>query len=331
MRERFLAGLLDRLGFLRALEAVPGRPRLVALNYHRIGHDRDSPYDPGLWSADPESFAAQVRYLKRHFDLVLPEQLDDVARQRRGRFAMITFDDGYRDNHDVAFPILRAENASATFFVATGYIDAPRVPWWDEVSWMLHRSPRSQLDLRPFVADPVDISPPKREHTLRSLLRVYKALPQERTDDYLAAIADATGSGRHPPQGAESFWMNWDMLRAMSGAGMTIGGHTVNHPVLARMDKISQQQEIKICVDRLKTELGRPVRSFSYPVGAANCFNQDTRDCLREVGVDFAFTYYGGYSRPSGWDRYDIPRVAIEPYIDASWFRAIAQFPEVFA
>ena len=331
MRQRILAGLLDRLGVLRALEAWPGRSRLVALNYHRIGNDADSPYDPGLWSADPESFAAQVRYLKQHFDLIVPEQLDDIAKRRRGRFAMITFDDGYRDNHDVAFQILRSENAPAAFFVATGYIDAPRVPWWDEIAWMLHSSSRSVLDLKPYVAGPVDIRPSKYRRTLIDLLRTYKSLAQERTDDYLAAIADATGSGRHPPTGAESFWMNWDMLREMSGAGMTIGGHTVNHPVLARMDKISQQREITLCVDRLKAELGRPVRSFSYPVGAANCFNQDTRDCLRDVGIDFAFTYYGGYSRPSGWDPYDIPRVAIEPYIDANWFRAITQFPEAFA
>ena len=331
MKKRTLAGLLDRSGVLRAIEALPGRARLVAFNYHRIGDDGGSPYDPGLWSADAESFAAQVRFLKQHFDVIVPEQLDDVAARGRGRFAMITFDDGYRDNHDVAFPILRAENVPATFFVATGYVDAPRVPWWDEIAWMLHGSKLSSLDLKPFVAEAVDIGAPNRERALRALLRTYKSLAQVHTGEYLATIASATGSGRHPDAGAESLWMNWDMLREMSGAGMTIGGHTVNHPVLSQMDKISQHQEITICVDRLKTELGRPVRSFSYPVGARSCFNQDTRDCLREVGVDFAFTYYGGYSRPTGWDPYDIPRIAVEPYIDTHWFRAMAQLPELFA
>lgn len=331
MKKRLLAGVLDRSGLLRAVEALPGRARLVAFNYHRIGDDRDSPYDPGLWSADAESFAAQVRFLKQHFDVVLPEQLDDVAARGRGRFAMITFDDGYRDNHDVAFPILRAENVPATFFVATGYIDAPRVPWWDEIAWMLHRSRKSSLELKPFLPEPLDIGAPNRGRALTTLLRTYKSLAQERTDEYVAAIAHASGSGRHPAAGAETFWMNWDMLRAMSCAGMTIGGHTVNHPVLSQMDKISQQREITLCVDRLKSELGRPVRSFSYPVGARTCFNQDTRDCLRDAGVDFAFTYYGGYSRPAGWDPYDIPRIAIEPYVDTHWFRAMAQLPEVFA
>jgi peptidoglycan/xylan/chitin deacetylase (PgdA/CDA1 family) len=331
MKKQILAAILDRSGALRAMEAMPGRDRLIVFNYHRIGDDHDSPYDPGLWSARPDAFEAQVRFLKQHFDLVVPEQLDDVAAQASGRFAMITFDDGYRDNHTVAFPILRAEKAPAVFFVATGYIDAPTVPWWDEISWMLHRSPAASLDLRPYVQDILDCAPGHRARALTKLLSAYKALPQERTTDYLEAIASATGAGRHPRGGGETFWMNWDMLREMSAAGMSIGGHTVTHPVLARMDKASQQREIGICIERIKSEIGKPVRSFSYPVGARTCFNQDTRDCLAAMGVDFAFTYYGGYSRPARWDPYDIPRVAIEPYVDSHWFRAIARLPEWFA
>jgi peptidoglycan/xylan/chitin deacetylase (PgdA/CDA1 family) len=331
MKKQILAAVLDRSGALCAIEALPGRGRLIVFNYHRIGDDRDSPYDPGLWSASPEDFQAQVRFLKRHFDLVVPEELDDVASRANGRFAMITFDDGYRDNHAVAFPILKAEKAPAVFFVATGYIDAPTVPWWDEISWMLHRSSADSLDLRPFQPDILDSRTPQRARLLPRLLSVYKALPQDLTTGYLEALATATGSGRHPASGGETFWMNWDMLREMSAAGMSIGGHTVTHPVLARMDKASQQREIGICIERIRAEIGKPVRSFSYPVGARTCFNQDTRDCLAAAGVDFAFTYYGGYSRPARWDPYDIPRVAIEPYVDAHWFRAIAQLPEWFA
>jgi peptidoglycan/xylan/chitin deacetylase (PgdA/CDA1 family) len=332
MKKKILASLLDRSGMLRAIEALPGRGRLVIFNYHRIGEDdSDSPYDPGLRSADAESFTAHVRFLKKHFDIVVPEQLDDIAERRNGRYAMITFDDGYRDNHDAAFPILKSESVSAAFFVATGFVDSPKVPWWDEIAWMVHRSPRSSLDLRPYVAETIRWDGSNRTPSLQSLLRTYKSLPQERTAEFLEAVASATGIGRHPVAGGETFWMSWDMLREMSAAGMSIGGHTVSHPVLAQMDKMSQQSEIMTCVDRLKKEIGRPVRSFSYPVGGRASFNQDTRDCLHEAGVDFAFTYYGGFSRANGWDPYDIPRIAVEPYVDVPWFRAMAQLPEVFA
>ena len=111
---------------------------LLALAYHRIGLPSGSLFDHGLWSATPAGFEAQLRSLKRNCDVVGTGDIEQALKERKGRFALITFDDGYRDNYEVAFPILKSQGLSAAFFVTTGFVDKPRLSWWDEVAWMVH-------------------------------------------------------------------------------------------------------------------------------------------------------------------------------------------------
>jgi peptidoglycan/xylan/chitin deacetylase (PgdA/CDA1 family) len=144
-------------------------------------------------------------------------------------------------------------------------------------------------------------------------------------------LAEATGSGRYPRASYPDPWMTWDMVREMLAQGMEIGGHTVHHPVLSRMPCEAQFEEIAQCVKRLYTELGQSVRAFSYPVGKPSAFNEDTRACLKRVGIDFAFSYYGGLRREADWDPYDIRRVAIESDIGLAQFRSLVRLPQMLA
>jgi peptidoglycan/xylan/chitin deacetylase (PgdA/CDA1 family) len=299
----------------------------LALNYHRIGDPGDSLFDPGLWSATDEDFDAQVRFLKAHFDLVGPGDLAELQRRGRGRHALITFDDGYRDNYEHAFPILRAHRVPALFFVAAGLIDRGTASWWDEIAWMVRTAPRRSLPASRWTSHPIALDDPG---ALGTLLGRYKSLPESETAAYLSSLAETSGSGRCPPEAAAGTWMTWEMVRAMRDGGMAIGGHTVTHPVLSRLDEEGQRREIAGCADRLRAELQLPMRWFSYPVGGRGSFNQETRRCLREAGVELAFSYYGGYRSYREWDPYDVRRIAIEREIDLSRFRAITTLPSLF-
>ena len=331
MKSALLSPVLGRTGLRSAFARVLPWSGVLALNYHRVGDGSSSVFDRGLWSSAVDAFADQVRFCKLHFDVISPRDLPVVLARRRGRYILITFDDGYRDNYEMAFPILRSERAPATFFVATGFIDAPRVPWWDEIAWMVRTSAREAVELPSFLTAPVGFDGPDRESAVRTLLRAYKAMPAQATDAYLDAIANATGSGRYDPRAGGQLWMTWDMLREMQASGMTIGGHTVNHPILARASREVQRREIEACGDRLATELGRPMRYFSYPVGGSEAFNSVTRECLREAGVQYAFSYYAGYRQFGEWDDYDIRRVPVESYLSRNAFRSIVELPQLFA
>jgi peptidoglycan/xylan/chitin deacetylase (PgdA/CDA1 family) len=302
---------------------------VLGLNYHRIGDGRSSVFDRGLWSATAEDFDRQLRYLKENFDVIAPRDVSYVVRLKRGRHVIVTFDDGYADNYTDAFPILKSHRLQATFFIATGYIDEPRLPWWDQIAWMVRTSKRSSVTVPDFYPTEIAYDDPDRERAVRALLKTYKKLPADRTSAFLDAIGTATGTGRPGPETLDvrSLWMTWDMLREMRSAGMTIGGHTVQHPILARMTRDQQSKEIAGCNKRITEELGVPMRAFAYPVGSRDAFNDDTRACLREAGVHTAFSYYGGIRGLRHWDDYDIQRIAIEQDMNFDEFRASVMFP----
>jgi peptidoglycan/xylan/chitin deacetylase (PgdA/CDA1 family) len=302
---------------------------LLALAYHRIGDGSRSLLDRGMWSATPGAFEAQVRFLKRHFDLIGPADLAQALGNGRGRHVLITFDDGYRDNYEWAFPILRSHGVGAIFFVSTGFLDRPRLAWWDEIAWMVRTSTRSHVAARPWLPAPVALDEPDRERAVRALVNRYKTLPGDATSAYCDCLAEATGSGRATGSHADAVWMTWDMVREMAAAGMGIGGHTVNHPVLAQLPHEQQEEEIAGCRARLEAELGQPMTCFSYPVGNSQAFNADTRTCLEAHGVQFAFSYKGAV-RLHHRDPYDIRRLAVDADASVRRFRAVVTLPQVF-
>jgi len=303
---------------------------VLALSYHRIGSGDDSPYDRNSWDATAEGLYEQLRFLKRHFDVVAPDDLAEAIRSRRGRYVVVTFDDGYRDNYETAYAVLKSVGVPATFFVTTGFLDARRPAWWDEIAWMVYTSSGRVLPEAEWFPAPLGLAAREREATARTLQEAHKALPPERSEEFLDFLADATGSGRHPGQAPE-LWMTWDMVRALRAGGMTIGGHTVSHPVLARLTRELQSREIADCKRRIETELGEPMRYLSYPYGLRWAFNDDTRACLSEHGIELAFSDYGGYRRYGDWDPGDVRRCTVGRTTTADRFRIRTALPQVFA
>ena len=330
-KRAWLSQALDITGCGPALRTSRIWKGVLILNYHRIGDPGRSLIDRNLWSATQEDFDYQVRMAAKEFDVVGLNDLEQVLREPRGRHVMFTFDDGYRDNYTHAFPVLRSHGVPATFFVTTGFLDSPQVPWWDEIAWMVRTSPLSALDVSRWTSTPVPFDEPHREFAIRRLLGVYKGLPNEVTDDFIEFLAEALQSDRCPQSVSEDLWMTWDMVREMRRDGMTFGGHTVTHPILANQSAEQQDWEISECKRRLVEELNEPIFAFSYPVGGRSSFNAFTRASLAYHGFRLAFAYYGSHCRPGHQDLHDICRTAVETDTDRPQFRAVLTLPQLFA
>jgi peptidoglycan/xylan/chitin deacetylase (PgdA/CDA1 family) len=328
MNRSLAATMLCRTGVRYVIESVSRWSGVVALNYHRIGDGSKSPFDRALWSADAEVFTKQVRFLKSHLDLITADDLPDVLGKRSGRFGMITFDDGYRDNFDTAFQVLRSENARATFFLTSGFIGTTIVPYWDEIAWMLRSSPLRSVHAPDWLAASIDYDEPDRDVAIAAVLREFKKVPPESADAFLQSIGAATHSDRCR---SADLWMTWDMVRTMRAAGMAFGGHSVAHPVLSLSDPARQTREIVGSIERIAQELHEPVTCFSYPFGGRKAFNEVSVDILREAGIRYAFSYYGGFRQFEDWVDYDVRRVPIEPEVTRDWFRCLVTIPKVFA
>jgi peptidoglycan/xylan/chitin deacetylase (PgdA/CDA1 family) len=303
---------------------------VLVLAYHRIHEDgQDVRFDSGVVSASPATLDAQLDFITRHFEVVSP---DDIEREpdHVGRRVLVTFDDGYRDNYELAFPILLKYGARATFFLTTGFLDGPTVPWWDELAWMVKQSSREVLDAAEWLARPVRLDGDPRPAS-EQLAGLYKSLPTERTDAFLDFCADALGTGRCDVSAGARLWMTWEMAAELRDAGMVIGGHTVTHPVLGRADPEYQRHEIEGCARRLFEQLGVPMRFFAYPVGLPATFDDATRHMLHRAGVALAFSLYGGYLRPGRLDPYDVPRASVSSDTRLRGFRAMLTAPRLFA
>ena len=313
--------LLKRLGAWRGL---------LVLNYHRIGNPAGTPWDHDLWSATTEEFDWQVGYLKQNFELIGPADLERARSRPRGQHVMITFDDGYRDNYEAAYPVLKSHGVPATFFLATGFLDRPHVSWWDEVAWMIRTTTREFLDGPEWLSGPMVVDHLDPQRTISALLKIYKSLPDERTPEFLEWLGEETGRGRCPTRLAYDQWMTWDMVRQMRADGMHFGAHTVNHPILARLPVEMQQQEIEESRRRIEEELSESICTFSYPVGGVTSCNSETLDCLTRQGFKWAFRYGIGFRSDAFADPLQIPRLAIESSTARTMFRAVTTLPKVF-
>jgi len=301
----------------------------LILGYHRIHPENEgTAFDPGTLSATPSTFDAQLRFLSRHFEVVSPEALTQ-ASDFPGRRVVLTFDDGYRDNYELAFPILRKHGLPAAFFLATRHLDEPGVAWWDELAWMVNQSSRQALDPGGWLGRPLHLG--DRRASIAELARVYKSLPSDRTAAFLDFCAEAAGTGRCEADAAADLWMTWEMACELRDAGMTIGGHSATHPVLGRAEPELQAREIEECARRLDEELGIPMEYFAYPVGLQTSFNDETRRILSGSDVKLAFSLYGGYLRPGQLDPLDVPRASVATKMSPAAFRAMLILPRFFA
>jgi len=331
-KREFLATTLERTGLGAVLSRTVCRWNgLLVFNYHRVGDGSNSLFDRGIYSATQEEFDRQVRFLNTHFDVVNVADLDHLM-DHRGRAVMITFDDGYRDNYEFAFPVLRQHNVPATFFLTSGFLDSAPIAWWDEIAWMIHSAKKKWLFAIPPLSELLPLSSPQdREDAIVRILQTYKTLPADQTETFLNDLALRTGAGRAPRDLAQELWMSWDMAREMDHSGMDIGGHTVSHPVLSQSTVTAQRDEIFESKARIEEMLGHPITAFSYPVGQQDSFTDGTQDLLREAGYRWAFSFSGGFAMPGKVNQLNVPRVAVAPHISHELFQSTARLPWLFA
>lgn len=274
-------------------------PRLSILIYHRVLAQPD-PLFPG--EVDAAAFAQQLGLLKRCFR-VMP-LLDAVRLLERdelpARAACITFDDGYADNVQVALPILQQYGLCATFFIATGFLDGGQM-WNDKVIALVRHAAGDRLDLSAHGLGCFDIASwSMRRHTIGVLLDELKYLPPEHRQERVERLC---GSGQ--PAGV---MMTSAQVLALHRAGMEIGAHTVNHPILARISDQAARLEILNGRDRLEHIIQCAVPLFAYPNGKPGSdYGPSHVDIVKQLGFQAALaTAWGAAS--SAADRFQLPR-----------------------
>lgn len=305
------SGAVERkLGGL-ARESQPG---LTILCYHRLGQpDPSGNADPSLYSAAPAAFSWQLAFLQRYFQVLSFEEVS--ARSRSGKAlppntALLTFDDGYRDNFDLAYPLLREKGLSAAIYLITGMIGTQKHMWWDETAGLLSAAPLEEVSLPGLGRTSLKTSR-ERAQALKNLRRAWKTLPPAQREASLDRLRQMLGDPAGYP--AEREYMDWDEVAAMRQAGNCFGAHTHTHPILTQVSLQTAEEEILRSQQAIEDVILQPCRLFAYPNGEEGQFNQQTRGLLAAHRFDSAVTLVRGRNYPTraGFDWLSLKRVTI--------------------
>lgn len=282
--------------FMLSVRSPAGpKARLSVLIFHRVLPESDVIFPDEMHA---RRFDELCGWLAAWFTVLPLDQA--VARLRAGtlpaRAACITFDDGYADNYSVAMPILQRHGLTATFFIATGFLDGGRM-WNDTIIETVRRCQASVLDLSELGLGSHPLGGiAAQQAAIGSLIDQIKYKPVEdriNLTEEIARIAKV-----QPPQ---NLMMTSNEIIAMRQAGMQIGAHTVSHPILARLNDDQAREEISGSKRFLEQLLGERITVFAYPNGKpGEDYSPQSVEVVRSLGFDVAVSTQWGASRMGG-------------------------------
>jgi len=320
----FCKKLIIASGLLRLIYKVKG-PSIVILRYHSV-QDDPAEHESTIGSSivhSTEEFREQMRIISHHYN---PVSMDELLDHLENGVALpsypvvVTFDDGYKDNLEIAGPILAEFNIPATFYIVVNAI-ANQVnlsPWFMRVRRAF------SVTEEPLWEDgdgkQYSLSDMKQRMAARRAAMAYCGTSTGETQ--LARVKEVEQSLSAPYYKAgEELMLSKDEVNELKEAGHIIGSHTLSHPNLAYIEEKEAGYEMAQSRTELEEIIGEPVRHFAYPNPILDPnWNENTRKLLKEHGYKTAVTCDGGCVK-YGDDPLSLKRVYIpERAEDLRWY-----------
>ena len=317
-----LAPLMKRVlfhsGLLALARLARQRVRGVVLRYHALTEGRDEV----LYAAPDiclpvDVFRLQMAFVQRAYRVVSLDEL--VHALERGaqlppRALVVTFDDGYEDNHRLGLPVLRALGLPATVYVATGAVDGGPPFWVAAARALALGAPGDVLEMpgQPSLP-PIALGPPERREVAAKTLT--RALVPLRSDARAKLLSEAAAAaGVDLDRMLAGTMLTWNQIRELHGAGWTIGAHTVTHANVALAAPEDAEADIVGSRDAVAAALGTGVDHFCYPNsgGQHRYVSPGVIEILRRHRFRSATTSRPGALRPDA-DRFQLPRLGVSP------------------
>ena len=241
-----------------------------------------------------------------------------------------TCDDGFRDQAEIAAPILEKYNCPLTIFLITGFIDGELWPWDDRIKYVLTETKKQSIDITINNASlhfALHSAAAKEQavDVLRERLKECAYAEFLRVVEELEVCADVATTCQ-PPECYRP--LTWEQARALEKRNVQFAPHTVTHTILSRMSDEMAKHEIDRSWQRLQEELKNPLSVFCYPTGRPSDFGSREVGLVEKAGFDLAVSTTPGYvnvKRDSGKDqryrlkRFSFPNTMTDLIQYASW------------
>jgi peptidoglycan/xylan/chitin deacetylase (PgdA/CDA1 family) len=286
-----LSSALDRLSFFNAYGRIRRKlttQEAAIIVYHRVGPTKNDDLFNQPMSID--SFKKQIDYLYKNHTII---SIDELISKRRSQqvpknTVVITFDDGYKDNHTYAYPILEKYNIPATIYLTSGGIENGKLFWFDKVSYLVKHSSVEKIDIDGLGTYELSTEPD------RSLIAegICAALHQKSENEKLAIVEkmEKICQVRIPNDMGFRYYLTWEEVKEMEL--VNFGAHTVTHPILTRIPLETAKYEIIKSKHYIEEQIGKKITSFAYPVGELGDVNLQIINCVKEAGFNSAVSVY---------------------------------------
>jgi peptidoglycan/xylan/chitin deacetylase (PgdA/CDA1 family) len=316
LKHQLCAGGFRAIAALRADRWLRrlGQGRGVILMFHRVRPWRGDRFAPNrVLEITPEFLEYAIDEIRRSGYEIIP--IDEVphrlaARPSSRRFAVLTFDDGYRDNVEHAWPVLKRHDAPWTLFVTADFADGEGRLWWLELEQAIARLDRIALH-GAGVAERSTGTSDEKQAAFSAIHKLMRSSPEYRLRTIVADLSREAGIDS--AQLVRQTCLGWDDLRILaSEPGLTIGAHTVSHPILAKQASKTAIREIFGCKTVLERRLGRPIRHFAYPFGDRSAAGAREFQLAWKAGFATAVTSRPGHVFPEHAKcLHALPRVSV--------------------
>ena len=276
----------------------------VILMMHKI----NDLFDPLPLTLSPERFARMIEEIQRSSEIVPLDRATEAAASDVGGLSFVmTFDDGYRDNYEQALPILERYRVPATIYISVDHVDGRRSFWYETLISAITDTKQQHLDLSDLKLGSFSLE--GRASRIRAITELNQTLKQydtETRERLVAQVAELLGAD----EASGSSMLSWEMVREMGSKGVSIGSHTMSHPILSRESRERVRLELRDSKARLEAELQGPVEAFAYPNGRSEDFNGMVVEEAKEAGYSSAVTTMPGINT-AGTDRFMLRRIEV--------------------
>lgn len=290
----------------------------IIFTLHRVLPESERAFQPNkILEVTPEFLretVVQVRQAGYEF-VSLDTAMERLQNPNKSgpKFAVLTFDDGYKDNRDFAYPVLKELGVPFTIFITTDYSNHKSELWWIMLEMIIAQNDSLSLRCGDTRFDYECASLEQKEavfHTARCIL--VSEVPESAQREVICEAADRYELDwrRLCPELILSFE---ELQELASDPLVSFGAHTDTHPMLARLSTGDEiRQHIQAGVQEISEKLGQKPSMLAYPYGFAEAIDERCEAVAEELGFTAAVTTQPGTLSEANLKRpYYLPRVSL--------------------
>lgn len=290
---------LYHAGAFTASRKLLRKPSVIILRYHSVCENERSPLsyiDPGL-SVTLDGFDRQMKFLREHY---APVSFEDVVESVSGGRPLpnlavsVTFDDGYLDNYEYAFPVMQKYGISGAFYITAGCVNRGEPLWTSRLRYYFMNTREQSLTLTIPQPRTLDVSSPAARHTsFAYTIATIKSAGKVKGGEIFRDVEKKLAVTDLDP--LKKVMMTWSEIEEMGKSGQTIGAHTLTHPNLPGLPPEEADAEIAGSKTLIEEKIKLPVLHFAYPNGrGVSHFNEPVREMVKKAGFLSSVTSIDG-------------------------------------